>query len=231
MPRPVEGGRGSSVSLGAMEAALIDLFDTLVWSEWRGLRGRLAEDMGVKPSAITRAYEITYEERQTGGYGSAEGDMAALARACGLEPEPAFVRGLTELVAGHLDGHVRLYEDAIPTLRGLRDRGIATAIVSNCDHFARPLLVDLGLEQEVDALVLSVEVGAEKPKPAIYRAALAALGAEPEEAVFVDDQPAYLDGAAALGIATFHIVRANEPFEGHGARGRHPVIFDLTALL
>jgi putative hydrolase of the HAD superfamily len=214
-----------------MRAALIDLFDTLVWSEWRVLRDRLTDAIGVEPRALERAYDVTYAMRQTGGYGSAEGDMAALVEACGLEPRSAFVRELTEVVSGHLDGSVHLYEDALPALRGLRERGVPTAIVSNCDHFARPLLEDLGLDREVDALVLSCEVGAHKPMPAIYRTALEVLGAVAEDAVFVDDQPEYLDGAAALGIGTRYIRRTNEPWEGHHDPGAHPVIAALTALL
>jgi putative hydrolase of the HAD superfamily len=213
-----------------MEAALIDLFDTLVWSEWRVLRDRLAEAMGVERQALRRAYETTYTGRQTGANGSAEGDIAVLLEACDLDPEPGLVRELTDLVADHLDGHVHLYEDSLPALRGLRERGIRTALVSNCDHFAGPLVEAMGLKDEMDTILLSYEVGAHKPDPAIYLAALDALGARPEQAVFVDDQPPYLDGAAALGIDTRYIRRANEPWEGHRDPGTHRVIGSLTAL-
>jgi putative hydrolase of the HAD superfamily len=213
------------------EAALLDLFDTLVWSEWPELRRKLSDAIGVEPRDLSRAYEATYEVRQTGGFGSARGDVMAIVEACGRRPEPVLVDELVRLVSSHLDGHVHLYEDTLPTLRGLRERGVRTAIVSNCDHFARPLVDELRFADEVDAVILSVEVGAEKPKAAIYRAALDAIGARPEGAVFVDDQPAYLDGAAALGIRTFHIVRAEEPFEGFGEVGRHEVIGGLSALL
>jgi len=214
-----------------VDAALIDLFDTLVWSEWRELRGGLAEALGVETRTLQHAYETTYTSRQTGVNGSAEGDMEVLVAACGLEPEPAFVRELTTLVERHLAEHVHLYGDALPTLRALRERGIRTAVVSNCDHFARPLVEALGLKDEVDALVLSVEVGSHKPEPEIYLAALAALGARAEQAVFVDDQPPYLDGAAELGIDTRYIRRRNEPWEGHRDPGSHQVIESLTGLL
>jgi putative hydrolase of the HAD superfamily len=217
--------------LNGMRAALIDLFDTLVWSEWRVLRSQLAEAIGVEPHVLQRAYEITYTSRQTGANGSAEGDIAVLVEACGLEAESRFVRDLADLVSGHLDRHVHLYEDSLPALRGLRERGIRTAVVSNCDHFAGPLVEALGLKDEVDALVLSCEVGAHKPDAAIYLTALDALGARAEQAVFVDDQPPYLDGAAALGIDTRYIRRPSEPWEGHRDPGPHTAIETLTALL
>ncbi len=52
----------------------------------------------------------------------------------------------------------------------------------------------------MDELVLSCEVGAAKPDPAIFETALESLGVRAEEALFVDDQRAFCDGAAALGI-------------------------------
>ena len=59
--------------------------------------------------------------------------------------------------------NARLYDDVIPFLRALRDRGIKIAIVSNCTENTRPMLVALGVDALADALVLSCEVGAAKP--------------------------------------------------------------------
>ncbi len=217
--------------LATVSAALIDLFDTLVWSEWSHLRDRLASALEVEPSTLSHAYEVTYSGRQTGAFGSAEGDMTAVIQACGLEVDPATVRTLTEVVSAHLAESIHLYDDSLATLRGLRAGGVRTALVSNSDHFARPIVDALGLEHEVDSVVLSFEVGVEKPNPRIYLTALEALGAGPEESIFVDDQPTYLDGAAALGIRTYHMVRDHGPFDGHGERGRHEVITELRSLL
>lgn len=214
-----------------MEAALVDLFDTLVWSDWRTLRERIAEAIGVERQVLRRAYEITYTARQTGVNGTAEGDSAALLEACGVDPAPERVHVLTDIVAMHLRDHVHLYEDSLPTLRRLRERGVRTALVSNCDHFAGPLVDALGLKDEVDALVLSFEVGVHKPSAGIYLAALEALGARAEQTVFVDDQPEYLDGAAALGIDTRYIRRSAEPWEGRHEAGPHRMIEDLSSLL
>src|SRR5207342_2751758 len=107
-----------------------------------------------------------------------------------------------------------------------------TAIVSNCDHATRPIVDDLGLEHEADAIVLSFEVGIAKPDPGIYRAALAALDARPEEAVFVDDQAWYCEGAEAVGIRSFLIVREDAaPAEGFGFAGDRVVLHDLRSVL
>ena len=82
-------------------------------------------------------------------------------------------------------------------------------------------------------MLLSFEVGVRKPEPGIYLAALTALDADPADAVFVDDQTEYCDGARALGIDTRLIVRDGaEPAEGFApSTNGHTVITDLTALL
>jgi putative hydrolase of the HAD superfamily len=92
----------------------------------------------------------------------------------------------------------------------------------------------LGLRDAFDALVLSFEVGSRKPQPGIYEAALAALGdVSPSDALFVDDQVRYCDGARALGIDTRLIVRDDaQPSEGVSLETNgHVVIRNLTALL
>ena len=86
-------------------------------------------------------------------------------------------------------------------------RGIRTAIVGNCDHFTRPAVEALGLEDEVDALILSFEVGAMMPDAPGHEEALGRLVVDAAQAVFVDDQPDFCDGAVALGIRTFRIDR------------------------
>lgn len=48
--------------------------------------------------------------------------------------------------------------------------------------------------------VLSHEVGALKPDPKIYQAAIERAGCRPEECFFTDDIPAYVEGARMAGI-------------------------------
>ncbi len=151
----------------------------------------------------------------------------------GSRPTPDLVHELNEArVKAFAENGVHLWDDSIPTLRELRARGLRTAIVSNCDHSTRPIVDELGLEREADAIVLSFEVGVAKPDPGIYRAALDALDARPEEAVFVDDQAAYCEGAEALGIRSFLILRDDaDPAEGVSAAGDRVVLHDLRSLL
>ena len=85
-------------------------------------------------------------------------------------------------------------------LRGLRPR-CKTAILSNAWGNARAVFIDkFGLDEVVDAMVISAEEGVTKPDPRIYRIALERLGVRPEEAVFVDDFAENVEGARAVGM-------------------------------
>jgi putative hydrolase of the HAD superfamily len=216
-----------------VRAVLLDLYDTLAWTEWPTMRAELEDRFGLGEAELLRAFTTTREARSTGAFGSAEGDLAAVLEAAGVLPDPELVHELSEArVRALADDAVHLWDDSVPTLRELRARGLRTAIVSNCDHATRPIVDDLGLEREADAIVLSFEIGVAKPDPGIYRAALAAVGAGPEEAVFVDDQAWYCDGAEALGIRSFLIRRDDaEPAEGFGVVGDRDVLRDLRSLL
>ena len=211
-----------------MRAVLFDLYDTLVWTDWPLLRERLADTVGLTQRDLMRGFVETREARGIGAFGSAEGDLAAVLRAAGGSPTDDQVRELTELENRALaEGGIHLYDDSLPVLRELRGRGVPTAIVSNCDHWTPPIVGALGLGHETDAVILSFEVRAMKPDPAIYRMALDRIGATPTKSTFVDDQPAYLDGAAALGMRPIQIVRPTDP--SVPPRGRYPVVEDLWA--
>ncbi len=217
-----------------VNAVLFDLYDTFVWSRWGELSDHVADRLGIDRAALHRAYDLTRPARSTGMYGSAEGDMAAVVTAAGVEPDPALIQELTTYERAFLaDGGITLYEDSLEVAAELKARGTRTALVSNCSHSTIGVVERLGLADVLDVLVLSVTAGVAKPDAGIYRAALGALGAEPEGAVFVDDQARYCDGAAALGIATRLIVRpSSNPAEGIAAdTNGHAVITDLHELL
>eukprot|EP00249_Psilotum_nudum_P019086 c27093_g1_i4 orf=394-1407(+) len=72
-------------------------------------------------------------------------------------------------------------------LQALREAGVKIAVVSNFDTRLRPLLSALRCSHWFDAIVVSAEVGAEKPNPAIFLAACDLLGVKTEDAVHIGD--------------------------------------------
>ncbi|HSR22126.1 MAG TPA: HAD-IA family hydrolase, partial [Candidatus Eisenbacteria bacterium] len=87
-------------------------------------------------------------------------------------------------------------------VRRLRRRGCRLAIVSHCSWQGGEVVRALGLDREVDAVVLSFDVGLRKPQPAMLRLVLERLGASAASAVLVDDLVENLEAAAALGTGT-----------------------------
>jgi len=102
----------------------------------------------------------------------------------------------------------RLDGELIGFLAGLRPR-YRTALLSNAWSNARALFTEqLGLDKAVDLMVISAEERLAKPDERIYRLTLERLGVQPQEAVFVDDMPANVEAARALGI---HGIRFQNP--------------------
>jgi putative hydrolase of the HAD superfamily len=71
---------------------------------------------------------------------------------------------------------------------------------TNALHFAMIREWYPHLLRHFDALVLSYEVGAMKPRADIFKAAVAAAECAPEECFYTDDIVAYVEAARAYGI-------------------------------
>jgi putative hydrolase of the HAD superfamily len=211
-------------------AYLLDLYDTLAHGDWMSWREQLASITGLSQDQIGDAYERTRAARNRGEFESPAGDVAAILDAAGLDA--ALADRVLEHETAFAD-RIELYDDVLPTLARMRERDHPTVIVSNCSWGTRQTVERLGLDTACDAVVLSCEVGSHKPEAAIYHTALDALGVAADDALFVDDQTAYCDGARALGIETRLIQRPTAtPFEGFApTTNGHAVITGLAELL
>ena len=82
-------------------------------------------------------------------------------------------------------------EGATEVLDTLRRSGLRLGLVSNVVYLPRMLRAQLDRDRllpHFDATIFSSELGRRKPHPAIYQAALDALGVEPAETVFIGDR-------------------------------------------
>jgi HAD superfamily hydrolase (TIGR01509 family) len=59
------------------------------------------------------------------------------------------------------------------------------------------------LDELFDVVVISGEVGWDKPALEMYTMTVEKLGVKPEECLFIDDIPAFTEAAEKLGIKTF----------------------------
>jgi HAD superfamily hydrolase (TIGR01509 family) len=80
----------------------------------------------------------------------------------------------------------RVLPDARQALERLKD-GHRLGLISNSDGSVRRLFETLSLDSYFDSFTDSQHCGYEKPDPRIFQAALAAMGAMPEESLYVGD--------------------------------------------
>ncbi len=106
-----------------------------------------------------------------------------------------------------------LYEDAGEALEELAAAGLSLGIISNFEPWLERLLESLGVLDRFHYLIISGQVGAEKPGRRIFEMALDRAGVGPARALHVGDSlSADVEGARAAGIIPVLIDRA----------GRHP---------
>ena len=82
--------------MSVVRAVLIDLYDTLAWTDWPTLRAELEDRFGLAEAELLRAFTTTREARSTGAFGSAEGDLAAVLEAAGVPSDPELIHELNE---------------------------------------------------------------------------------------------------------------------------------------
>ncbi len=100
-----------------------------------------------------------------------------------------------------------LYPEVLPVLDALGSRH-RLAIVSNFDGRLLVILDQLGIRSRFSDLIVSSEVGAEKPDPRIFQHALSRTGMAAQEALLVgDDLERDIAGARCAGWHAFHIDR------------------------
>jgi putative hydrolase of the HAD superfamily len=85
-------------------------------------------------------------------------------------------------------------------LRDVR-RHATVALLSNGTTRLRRDLHVLDLLDEFDVVFNTAELGVAKPDPVVFRTVLDTLGVSPDAAVFVDDMPGNVAGAASVGMA------------------------------
>ena len=114
-----------------------------------------------------------------------------------------------------LPGIWRLEPGALDLLCDLRSAGFRLGIISNFDLRLYEILRHVGLLDLFEQIVLSSQVGADKPSPRIFEEALRRFAVEPAELLHVgDEEKTDGEGARAIGIQTFIL-----GFAGTGLNG------------
>jgi len=102
-----------------------------------------------------------------------------------------------------------LYDDVVPALERLRERGVVIGIISNWDTRLVGVLAGLGVREYFGDVISSAAVGLRKPDPRIFELACTRIGAIPDRAAHVGDHH-YADycGALSAGMQAVLIDRS-----------------------
>jgi sugar-phosphatase len=205
------------------DALLFDIDGTLVDSTaavervWR----RWADEYGVDAEAVIAV-----------SHGLRNED--AVARVLPEDQVPAATRRLTELELADLEGVVAIRGAAelLDALDGTGSGSTWAAVTSGPRDLMRARLAAAGLPAP-PVLVTAEDVAVGKPDPQGYRAAAAALGADPARCVVVEDAPAGVAagrGAGARVIAVAGTYPAQALIDLPDGVAPDAVVPDLTAV-
>ncbi|MGC3988525.1 MAG: HAD-IA family hydrolase, partial [Chthoniobacteraceae bacterium] len=100
-----------------------------------------------------------------------------------------------------------VYPDTVPALAALAGSH-RLGVISNFDGRLHRILEGLELTKYFEHVIISSEVGVDKPQPRIFQIALERFGVVAEQALHVGDSPVHdWEGAAAVGMHVFRLHR------------------------
>jgi len=187
-----------------IKAVFFDLYNTLVGYDppREETQAKILKELGVEvaPESLLRpimaADEFIYQEHAHYPIGkrTKQETVELYTEYHGIILKEAGIEASWELVTGILkkwlkaDYKMVLFDDVVPTLTQLKERGLILGLISNVDRDITTLYQGLGLADWLEVAVTSQEVGFNKPAPQIFRAALRKAKLRPIEAIYVGDQ-------------------------------------------
>ena len=180
---------------GHIKGVIFDYGRVLAWTQHQEPRAAWERRLGLEPGALTRAVhnEHSWIAAQRGTI-TIDAHWQEVGAALCLTPAD-----ITALRAAFYAGDV-LNVELVACIERLRASGLRVGLLSNFSADLRTMLAQQDLLRRFNALAISAEIGVMKPDAAPYQAVLAMLGLEVHTCVFIDDVPANVAAAQALGI-------------------------------
>ncbi len=94
---------------------------------------------------------------------------------------------------------MKINADLVALFPTLRQQGLKIGILSNSNSELREKLNQNGLAKLVDVVVISGEIGFQKPHTEAFQVLFEKLNLRPEEVIFVDDSTRSLEKAGEIG--------------------------------
>ena len=124
-------------------------------------------------------------------------------------PDRGLLCELADAVVDEIE--FELFDDSIPVLERLHERGLSLGIVSDAWPSLDKKYRLRGLRNYFQTFVISAQIGCCKPDERNYKRAVDELGMPPDNLLFVDDCPENVEKAIELGLNGILKVRSGEP--------------------
>ena len=198
------GDEPAPAAPGSLRALIFDAGDVLYYRPERGAKfAAFLKELGLElsPNHAQQKKEIDYKAYR--GEICHDEYRAAIVGLYGITQPELLARGKQALIDD--DANVAFFEGVPETLRTLKERGILLAIITDTANSISAKLSWFeagGFGHVWDAIISSIEIGARKPDPRLYHAALEHLGVSVHQAAFVGHRTIELEGARAVGLRT-----------------------------
>lgn len=178
-----------------IRAVFFDIGNVLLWFSHERMCRRLAEVVALQPAQVRQLiFDSGFSSLYDRGEVSTEELLARLETTSRKRFAVEAARRAAADIFVPNQGTVSVVED-------LRGAGVYLGVISNtCELHVEHVLSTFPVFGLFDGLVLSCELGAAKPEPAVFHAALEAAGRPPQECFFTDDKPEYVAAARHLGL-------------------------------
>ncbi len=166
----------------------------------------LALHHGLDPDYFFRqAVELVYGSGYLVGQADEADFWRLLREDSGVNWDDATLR---ELLLSRFELRPRMFE----FVDRLRDAGVKTAILSDQTNWLDELEAELGFFKRFDRVFNSYHEGLHKRQPECFERAVAAMGVEPSQALFVDDAARNVALAQEVGLQAIHFTNENDFF-------------------
>jgi putative hydrolase of the HAD superfamily len=187
-----------------IKAVFFDLYQTIVKFDppREEIQSKVLAEYGIQVAPEKLAYplvvadEYMYAEHARLPFGKRSDEerkaiwgqyQAIVLKEAGIEPKRELIGGILGRMQ-QIKFERALFDDVMPALNGLRDRGLILGLISNVDSDIKAILDKLGLSPLLSVVVTSLDSGYVKPQPEIFKEAARRADISPAESAYVGDQ-------------------------------------------
>lgn len=184
---------------------------------------KLAHPYGWKPDAhkMEEGFRAAWKKRTREGVGPAKildrdgwrEILRSSAQAVGLPEDFPFEDYFQEVHQVFARSEMWVdFPETVKVLDRCAEKGVRTGILSNWDPRLRTVLAGFSWAARFDPVLISAEVGVEKPDPAFFRKAEEVTGLQAEECALIGDDPQ--SDRAGAEAAGWHCALVERPKRG-----------------